>query len=331
MGDILCFVIPCYNEEEVLPFTSRILADKISALITAELVSPASKVLLVDDGSSDCTWEMIQLLHAGNPSFLGVRLAHNSGEQNAYLAGMMTAKEFADFVITMDADLQDDINAADGMIAEYRKGSEIVYGVRASRKNESFLKKMPAQAFYAMMKHMGTELIANHSQYRLMSRRALEALAAYPEVNLFLPALIPLLGFQSAVVFHERHERIAGKSKYSVRKLLSLAVEAVTSFSMKPLRLINMLGGLCLLAAAGIAVFAVVAALRDSLPGWLVVLASVWAVGGSTLLSIGIVGEYAGKTYIEAKRRPRYFVSESLLNSADGLRPQPPGAGTADD
>lgn len=331
MGDILCFVIPCYNEEEVLPFTSRILAAKISALIEAKIVSPASKVLFVDDGSSDRTWEMIKLLHAGNPSFLGVSLAHNSGEQNAYLAGMMTAKEFADFIITMDADLQDDINAVDDMIAEYQKGSDIVYGVRASRKNESFMKKLPAQAFYTMMKHMGTELIANHSQYRLMSRTALDALAAYPEVNLFLPALAPLLGFRSAVVFHERHERIAGKSKYSARKLLALAMEAVTSFSMKPLRLIGVLGGLCLLAAVGIAAYAVIIALLDNMPGWLAVLASVWAVGCLTLLSIGIVGEYAGKTYIEAKRRPRYFVSESLLNSADGLRPQPPGAGTADD
>lgn len=331
MGDILCFVIPCYNEEEVLPFTSRILADKISALIKAQLVSPASKVLFIDDGSSDRTWEIIKLLHAGNPSFFGISLAHNSGEQNAYLAGMMAAKEFADFVITTDADLQDDINAVDDMIAEYRQGSEIVYGVRSSRKNESFMKKLPAQAFYAMMKHMGTELLANHSQYRLMSRRALEALAAYPEVNMFLPALVPLLGFQSAVVFHERHERIAGKSKYSARKLLSLAVEAITSFSMKPLRLIDLLGGFCLLAAAAVAVYAVIAALRGSMQGWLAVLASVWAVGGSTLLSIGIVGEYAGKTYMEVKRRPRYFISESLLDQADGLRPQPPGAGAAAD
>ena len=331
MCKTLYLVIPCYNEEEVLLETARCLNIKMQSLIEKKLIGNNSKVVFVDDGSKDNTWNIITQLHLENALFSGISLSRNYGEQNAYLAGMMAAKEYADIVITMDADLQDDINAIDKMVAEHYKGSEIVYGVRASRKNEPYIKKMPAQAFYAMMKHMGTELIANHSQYRLMSRTALEALAAYPEVNMFLPALIPLLGFQSAVVFHERHERIAGKSKYSVRKLLFLAVEAVTSFSLKPLRLINILGGLCLLAAAVITVYAAISALQGNFSGWLAVLASAWAVGGSMLFSVGVVGEYVGKTYIEAKRRPRYFVSESLLNLADGSRSQPSGAGAADD
>lgn len=331
LGDILFFVVPCFNEEDILPVSSTILSGKIDALVKAGLISPASKILFVDDGSTDRTWAMIKTLHEDNSLFLGISLAHNSGEQNAYLAGLMTAKEYADFIITIDADLQDDINAVDAMIAEYRKGSEIVYGVRSSRKHESFFKKMPAQAFYAMMKYMGTELIANHSQYRLMSRRAVEALAAYHEVNMFLPALVPLLGFQSTVVLHERKERAAGKSKYSVRKLYHLAAEAVTSFSMKPLRVINILGALCLTVAAVAAVYAVVLAYRETLPGWLAVLACIWAVGGAVLLSMGIIGEYTGKMYAEAKRRPRYFVSESLFDPLGDSLSQPTAANVAED
>jgi len=314
MCETLYLVIPCYNEEEVLPETSKRLKIKIRDMIVQKLISKNSKVFFVDDCSKDNTWEIIKQLHEENGLFSGLSLAHNSGEQNAYIAGMMTVKEYADMVITMDADLQDDIDAIDKMVIEYYAGNDIVYGVRSSRKNDSFVKRFPAKGFYKLMKMLGTELIPDHSQYRLMSRRAIEALSGYSEVNLFLPALIPLLGFKNSVVFYERKERFAGKSKYSFWKLLSIFTEAITSFSLKPIHFINSTGVLFLLICLGILIYSLVQAIAGQAVGWLLVLASVWAVGGAMLLALGVVGEYVGKTYFETKQRPRYFISESFLD-----------------
>ena len=315
MCEILYLVIPCYNEEDVLPEAARRLESKIRVMVDKQIISEKSRILFVNDGSNDKTWTIIKRLHDENKLFLAISLAHNSGEQNAYLAGMMTAKKYADMALTMDADLQDDIDAIDKMVNEYYKGNDIVYGVRSSRNNESLFKRFSANVFYKIMKAMGTALIPNHSQYRLMSRRAMEALSGYREVNLFLPALIPLLGFQSSIVYHERTQRIAGKSKYSVGRLFSLAIQAVTSFSLKPIRFVSVAGIFFLLVAMGITSVAVIRASKGNVDGWLWVLASVWAVGGMVLIALGIIGEYVGKTYFETKQRPRYSISESMLDT----------------
>lgn len=312
MSNILYLVIPCYNEEDVLPQTAVQVEKKMTSLMESNVISTDSKVLFIDDGSTDETWPMICRLHDKNKLFSAIRLAHNSGEQNAYFAGMMTAAKYADTVITIDADLQDDINAVDDMLRAYSEGYEIVYGVRASRKNESFFIRATAALFYKLMKVLGTELIPNHSQYRLMSRRAVLALADYGEVNLFLPALVPLLGFKNTKVYHERIPRAEGRSKYSVKRLFLLAIQAITSFSLAPLRLLNCVGVLFLIISAVLTLFSIVRAIIGQAPGWLWVLSSVWAVGGMTVLSLGIVGEYVGKTYIESKKRPKYFIRESL-------------------
>ncbi len=312
MSNILYLVIPCYNEEDVLPQTAVQVEKKMTSLMESNVISTDSKVLFIDDGSTDETWPMIRQLYDENKLFTAIRLAHNSGEQNAYFAGMMTAVEHADVIITIDADLQDDINAVDDMLRAYSEGYEIVYGVRASRKNESFFIRATAALFYKLMKVLGTELIPNHSQYRLMSRRAVLALADYGEVNLFLPALVPLLGFKNTKVYHERIPRAEGRSKYSVKRLFLLAIQAITSFSLAPLRLLNWVGVLFLLVAAGLTVFSIVRAVTGQTTGWLWVLSSVWAVGGMTVLSLGVAGEYVGKTYVESKRRPRYIIQENL-------------------
>ncbi|MEI6578518.1 MAG: glycosyltransferase family 2 protein [Eubacteriales bacterium] len=317
MCETLYLVIPCFNEEEVLPETSRRLDLKIRDMIEKKIISEKSKIFFVDDGSKDNTWEIIKQLHSENELFSGLTLAHNSGEQNAYIAGMMAVKDYADMVITMDADLQDDINAIDKMVNEYYAGNDIVYGVRSSRKKDSFFKKFTARAFYKVMKTLGTELIPDHSQYRLMSRRAIEALLGYSEVNLFLPALIPLLGFNNSIVYHERKERFAGESKYSFWKLLLIFNEAITSFSVKPIHFITGTGFLFLFVSLCISIYLLIRAIAGEAVGWILILASVWAVGGMILLAIGIVGEYIGKTYSEAKQRPRYIISESFLDELE--------------
>ncbi len=314
MGDVLYLVIPCYNEEEVLPETAKRLLVKMNDLIEQGTVKESSKVIFVDDGSKDNTWEIIKELHKDNKLFSGISLAHNSGEQNAYIAGMMTVKDFADIVITMDADLQDDIDAIDKMVLDYYAGNDVVYGVRSSRKKDTFIKRFPAKMFYKVMRRLGTEQIPDHSQYRLMSRRAIEALSGYGEVNLFLPALIPLMGFKNSIVYHERKERVAGKSKYSVKRLFSLAAEAITSFSIKPIHFINTIGFLFLLISLMIAVYALVFDAAENTRGWLFIVSSVWGTGGLMLLATGVVGEYIGKTYFEVKQRPRYIISEKLMD-----------------
>lgn len=315
MQNTLYLVLPCYNEEEVLPETSRQLDIKMGEMIEQKLISKNSKVLFVDDGSKDNTWEIIKQLHNKNNLFSGLKLAHNSGEQNAYIAGMMAVKEYADMVITMDADLQDDIDAIDKMVNEFYKDSDIVYGVRSSRKKDSFFKRFPAKVFYKVMKMLGTELISNHSQYRLMSRRAIEALSCYSEVNLFLPALIPLIGYKSSIVYYERHKRFAGETKYSFWKLVAVFVEGVTSVTYKPIQMISILVMIsAFVTFAGIIAIIMQKIQTGAVPPWLFVITSMWMLGAFELLAVRIIGDYIGKTYVESKKRPRYIISEILID-----------------
>lgn len=314
MADVLWIVVPCYNEHEVLPASAPVLLEKLTGWIDAGRVSPESRILFVNDGSKDGTWEIIEGLHAQDARYCGVSLAHNAGEQNAYLAGMLTAAEHADLVITVDCDLQDDVGAMDEMLDRYEEGNEIVYGVRKKRVHEGRVHRSNAGLFYKLMKLCGTELVEEHSQYRLMSKRAVGMLAQYGEVNLFLPALVPLIGLKHAVVEHERWERTAGKSHYSVRKLFRLAVEAVTSFSAAPLALITLFTLFCGVLFVACLVGLIVVSVRNGrfdVP--LAVLASVWLVAAGLGACARIVGEYVCKAYTETKKRPRYHIDRTLL------------------
>ena len=313
MSAKLFVVIPCYNEEEVLPETSRRLKEKMASLTEGGIITPDSKVLLVDDGSRDATWSLIEKLHQENPLFEGIRLSHNRGHQNALLSGLMTAKGRCDCCISMDADLQDDINAMDRFLEKFAQGCDVVYGVRSSRAKDTFFKRFTAQSFYRLMAAMGVETVYNHADYRLMSNRALEALGQYPEVNLFLRGLVPLAGFQSDTVAYERGERFAGESKYPLKKMLAFAIDGITSFSVKPLRLITGCGILVFLISLGILLYALIAwILGKTVAGWTSVMGSLWLLGGIQLLSLGIIGEYVGKVYSEAKRRPRFIIARYL-------------------
>lgn len=306
--------MPCYNEEAVLPETARRLGAKLRALIDGRKVSGESRVLLVNDGSKDRTWEGIAALHEADKLFSGVCLSRNRGHQNALLAGLMTAKELADFTISMDADLQDDIDAVDAMVDKYLQGCDIVYGVRSKRTTDSFFKRFTAEGFYRLIRGLGGEVVFNHADYRLMSRRALDALSEYGETNLFLRGIVPMLGYKTAVVEYERGERFAGESKYPLRKMLSFAMEGVTSLSDRPLKLITAAGGLSLLAAVVLlVVFLAGTAFGRPILGWRILLFAVIFMGGLLLLALGALGEYVGKTYLEVKHRPRYFISETLL------------------
>lgn len=311
MNEILYLVVPCYNEEAVLPETARQLNEKLSAMMESGQIARESRVLFVNDGSKDRTWEMIEELHWNNPLFCGVCLSRNEGHQNALLAGLMTAKERADMVISMDADLQDDVNAIDRMVQEYYEGCDIVYGVRSSRKKDSFFKKFTAEGFYKVMKLLGVDIVFNHADYRLMSKRALEELEHFDEVNLFLRGIVPLIGFKTAVVEYERHERFAGESKYPLRKMLAFAFDGITSFSIKPIRLITLLGFLIFLASLVFIVVSVVLKLMSkTVLGWTSIVASIWMIGGIQLLCLGVIGEYIGKIYSETKHRPRYIIAK---------------------
>ncbi len=317
MQEILYLVIPCYNEQEVLPETARRLTQKLGGMVAAGTISPKSRVLLVDDGSRDATWQVIQELHRQNPLFSGLKLAHNRGHQNALLAGLMSAKELCDIAISMDADLQDDVDAIDRFVAEYQAGCDIVYGVRSSRASDTAFKRNTAVGYYRFLRWMGVEIVENHADYRLMSRRALEALGQYREVNLFLRGIVPLIGFRTSVVTYERHERFAGESKYPLKKMLAFAIDGITSFSVKPIRLITILGVLIF----GVSVLCLGWLLLTKLfgytvDGWTTLMGSIWALGGIQLLCLGILGEYIGKIYQETKRRPRFLVEE-FLQSGD--------------
>ncbi len=313
MSDVLYIVVPCYNEEEVLPETSRRLKEKMEALVAAGAVSGGSRILFVNDGSQDRTWEIISALHAADPVFSGVDLTRNRGHQNALLAGLMTAKDRCDMAISMDADLQDDVDAVDKMIEEYHAGCDIVYGVRSSRKKDTFFKRFTAEGFYRVMNLLGAETVFNHADYRLMSRRALEGLSQFKEANLFLRGMVPMIGYRSGTVEYERGERFAGESKYPLKKMLAFAMEGITSLSVKPLRMITGLGALIFLIAAVMLAYSVYRwAVGDTVLGWASLMCSVWAIGGLILLSLGVIGEYIGKIYLETKGRPRFLIREVL-------------------
>ncbi len=318
MADTLYIVVPCYNEEEVLPETSRRLKEKLEHLMAAGKISEESRVLFVNDGSKDRTWEVISQLHQECSLFSGADLSRNRGHQNALLAGLMTAKERCDMAISMDADLQDDIDAVDAMVEQYYAGCDIVYGVRSSRKKDTFFKRFTAEGFYRVMNAMGAETVFNHADYRLMSRRALEGLAEFKEVNLFLRGIVPMIGYPTATVEYERGERFAGESKYPLKKMLAFAMEGITSLSVKPIRMITLLGFLVFAISVAMLIYSVVRwAMGDTILGWASLICSVWAIGGLILLSLGVIGEYIGKIYLETKERPRFLLRE-VLEDRDG-------------
>lgn len=309
----LFIVIPCYNEQKALPITAQRLVELTDDMIGKSIISPKSRIVLVDDGSRDDTWRVIADLHARDPRFEGVKLAHNAGHMNALWAGMTLCAERCDCVITIDADLQDDINAMVAFLEEYRKGADVVYGVRGSRKKDTFFKRATAQGFYKMMNAMGAELVYNHADYRLLSRRALQALLSFGEVNMFLRGMVPMLGFKTAQVSYERGERVAGESKYPLKKMLAFAMEGVTSLSNKPIRYVLLLGVLCALFGVAMGVYVLVSLFKGhTVRGWASTMMSIWLLGGLQLIALGLIGEYIGKIYMETKRRPKFILEEHL-------------------
>ena len=315
MSNILYMVVPCYNEEPVLEETSKRLKEKYESLISQGKISKDSKVVYVNDGSKDRTWEMITKIHAEDKMFRGICLSRNRGHQNAVLAGLMTVKEEADMVISMDADLQDDINAIDEMVDKYNEGFDVVYGVRNKRKTDTFFKRFTAQTYYKLLLHMGVDIVYNHADFRLMSRRALNEMENFKEVNLFLRGIVPMVGFPSTNVYYERHERFAGESKYPLKKMLQFAFDGVTSLSIKPIRFITSLGLIIFILSLGMLAYSIVVHfMGGSQLGWSSIMTSVWALGGLQLLSIGVIGEYIGKIYLESKSRPRFIIQEYLNN-----------------
>lgn len=313
METVLYIVIPCYNEQEVIREAAERLNKKIKELIESEQISVKSRILFVNDGSKDKTWQIIKELHNENELFSGINLSRNRGHQNALMAGLMYAKEYADITISMDADFQDDINAVDEFVEKYYEGYEIVYGVRSKRDKDTFFKKNSAFLFYSLQKRMGIEAVQNHADYRLMSRRVLEALSEFEETNLFLRGIIPMLGFDSAEVFYERNERYAGVSKYPLQKMLRFAFDGITSFSIVPIRFIAALGLLMFAGSFFVILYSIIRkVLGHTVSGWTFIACSIWLLGGIQLLSVGIIGEYIGKIYNEVKKRPRYIVKDIL-------------------
>lgn len=314
----LYIVVPCYKEEAVLPETSKRLRAKVESLQAQGKISDKSRVMFVNDGSKDRTWEIISDLHKETPQvFSGVNLSRNRGHQNALLAGLMTAVNYADMVISMDADLQDDVDAVDAMVDAYHNGFDVVYGVRSSRETDTFFKRFTAESFYKLMKALGVDIVFNHADYRLMSKRALEGLAEFGEVNLFLRGIVPQIGYPWTTVEYERHERFAGESKYPLKKMLSFAFDGITSFSVKPMRMILSLGVVVFTISIVMLLWALISKLTGRAEaGWTSMMGSIWLIGGIQLLSLGVIGEYIGKIYSESKRRPR-FIIERVLNKND--------------
>lgn len=315
---VLYIVVPCYNEEAVLPITAPMFLNKITTLSENMRISSNSRVLFVDDGSNDKTWEIISQFAHKDPRYIGIRQSRNRGHQNAVLAGLMEAKDHCDITISIDCDGQDDINAMDSMVDAYLDGCEIVYGVRSKRSTDTFFKRFTAQSYYKLLRHMGVETVYNHADYRLVSSRVLKAFADFHEVNLFLRGMFPLVGFMSTCVYYERHERIAGKSHYPLRKMLALAFEGITSLSVKPLHIITGLGG-CIAALSFIGVLwsIIVAFCNASVPGWASMTCIICFIGGVQLTCLGVIGEYIGKIYLEVKQRPRYIISERTNDPED--------------
>lgn len=312
-GKILYVVVPCYNEQEVLAETSKRLREKFQTLIGSGKIDEKSRIVFVNDGSKDNTWKIIEELHRQDNLFSGINLSRNRGHQNALLAGLMTVKDCADVAISMDADLQDDINAMDEMLDKYYGGCDVVYGVRSKRATDTFFKRFTAESFYKMMNAMGANTVYNHADYRLMSKRALEGLAEFKEVNLFLRGMVPMIGYTSDVVYYERSERFAGESKYPLKKMISFAIEGITSLSTKPIKMITNLGVFIFLFSFVILIYSLIRHFSgDTVAGWTTIIVSVWAIGGLILLSLGIIGEYIGKIYLESKERPRYIVEQFL-------------------
>ena len=309
----LFIAVPCYNEEEVLPDSAAKLSAKLRSMMADGMISDDSRIVFIDDGSKDRTWALIEELHNSDSIYSGIRLSRNRGHQNALMCGLMTLRDEADAVISIDADLQDDIDTFDEMVKKFEDGCDVVYGVRSKRQTDTFFKRFTAEGYYKLLNHMGAKVIFNHADFRLMSRRALGAFAEFNETNLFLRGLVPMVGFRSDIVTYERSERLAGESKYPLKKMLALAWEGITSLSTKPIKLITRLGLIIFLVSIVMLIYSLVRYFTGATQtGWASLAISVWALGGLQLLAIGIIGEYIGKIYMESKHRPRYIVEEYL-------------------
>ncbi len=318
MEPTVYFVIPCYNEEAVLPETCHRLTEKLESMLGKKLIGKESRILFVDDGSKDKTWELIAQYNRENPWVEGVKLAHNRGHQNALLCGLMTAMPQCDAAISMDADLQDDIDALDQFVTKFQDGCDVVYGVRNKRDTDTWFKRTTAEGFYKVMKLLGVDVVFNHADYRLMSKRALEGLSEYKEVNLFLRGIVPLIGYRSDYVYYDRHERFAGESKYPLKKMLSFALDGITSFSVKPLKLISNLGILISVLSIFGLLYALISYFAGvTVSGWTAIVCSIWLLGGLQMLCLGVVGGYIGKIYSEVKARPRFRVETYLENKQE--------------
>ena len=314
----LYMVIPCYNEQEVLHETARQLKEKMESLRSRNMISDKSRIVFVNDGSKDNTWQIIEELHQSDSIFRGIKLSRNKGHQNALMAGLMTVKNECDAAISLDADLQDDINAIDAMVEKFSEGCDIVYGVRSARKTDTFFKKFTAESFYKIMEKMGVEVTYNHADYRLMSKRALDALEQFKEVNLFLRGIVPMIGYKTDCVYYERKERFAGESKYPLKKMIAFAMEGITSLSVKPIGMITALGvGIFTISIIMLIYFLVRHFIGQTVEGWTSLAVSVWAIGGLQLLAIGIIGEYIGKIYLETKARPKFIIEKYLKDEND--------------
>ncbi len=315
---ILYIVIPCYNEEKVLPITAPMFLDKINELIAKQMISPLSRVMFVNDGSKDSTWDIIKELSVKDEHYIGICQSRNRGHQNAVLAGLMESKDLADITISIDCDGQDDINAMNQMVQEYLNGADVVYGVRSKRETDTFFKRFTAEGFYKLLNWMGAEVVFNHADYRLLSSRVLKEFANFKEVNIFLRGMIPLVGFKSTCVYYERNERIAGESHYPLKKMLALAFDGITSLSIKPIRLITGLGVIVSIFSFITVVWAVITfMLGNTVPGWASSVCIVCLMGGIQLISLGVIGEYVGKIYLETKARPRYIISEKTYEQQE--------------
>ncbi len=318
MTNRLAIVIPCYNEEEVLPTTIRQLSELLQSMIQNGKIAENSLLLFVDDGSKDHTWQLIEDSYRNSRQVTGVKLAANVGHQRALFSGLMVAKDIADIIISIDADLQDDINVIETMVDRYLQGYDIVYGVRSERKTDTFFKRFTAQTFYKIMHAMGAKSVYNHADFRLMSKRSVQALSKYSERNLFLRGMVPLVGYSSTTVYYKRKERTAGTSKYPFRKMLGLAIDGITSFSIRPITMISILGVFVILCSVAAAVYTLISLISGgTTPGWASLMFSIWFIGGVQLLSIGLIGQYIGKVYLEVKRRPRYQIETILYHEED--------------
>ena len=318
MNPILYIVIPCYNEEDVLPVTSGMFRDEIRDLIAKDKISSESRILFVDDGSKDSTWQIISSLALEDPVFTGIRQSRNRGHQSSVLAGLMEAKDRADIVISIDCDGQDDVTAMEDMVDAYADGCDIVYGIRSNRASDTFFKRSSAQLYYKLLNAMGAEVVYNHADYRLTSSRVLREFANFKEVNLYLRGMFPLVGFKSTSVYYERHERLAGSSHYSLAKMLGLAFDGITSLSIKPIRMIAAFGAIMsFLSFIGIIWAVVDRFMGNTVPGWASTVVIIFLTCGLQMLSLGVIGEYIGKIYMESKHRPRYIISEKTYDDAN--------------